>query len=234
MKITHIEARDLEDAWRQAIRAALINGRTYEITHGSFEGHQRKEIEFVIGRIRHPGSRPIVPMMPIGLPQPTDMKYVEEYKRRYLMSSIKSPNEQYTYGEDLEPQFMAIAKMYTEGGYGTNQATMTIGSRESVKLADPPCLRIIDTRVQDGRLHFFVYFRSWDLWGGFPSNMAAIQLMKEDLAQLINVEDGELLFASKGLHLYDHHWDVCQNLVSMPSDHFTPNARNTGADWEVK
>ena len=65
-------------------------------------------------------------------------------------------------------------------------------------LLDPPCLRSIDTRIQDNKLHFVIYFRSWDLWGGFPANLAAIQQMKEYMASQIGVEDGEIIASSKG------------------------------------
>jgi thymidylate synthase len=43
------------------------------------------------------------------------------------------------------------------------------------------------------RLHFILYFRSWDLWAGFPSNLAAIQLLKEYMGQEIGVEDGSIV-----------------------------------------
>ena len=72
-----------------------------------------------------------------------------------------------------------------------------------IKLDDPPCLRIIDTRVRYGKLHFILYFRSWDLWGGFPSNLGGLQLVKQYMAEEIGVEDGEIIAVSKGLHLYD-------------------------------
>ena len=61
------------------------------------------------------------------------------------MTSFKEQNEEYTYGEDLEPQIPEIIRMYKEEGFNTNQAYMAIGSRESIKLADPPCLRGIHT-----------------------------------------------------------------------------------------
>jgi len=73
-----------------------------------------------------------------------------------------------------------------------------------------PSLRFIDTRVSNGKLHFFPYFRSWDLWGGFPSNLAGLQMMKEYMAAEIGVEDGEMVVASKGLHLYDYSWDLAR------------------------
>jgi hypothetical protein len=84
------------------------------------------------------------------------------------------------------------------------------------------CLRQIDTRImakdglkkdEDPALHFFLYFRSWDLWGGFPANLGAIRLMQEYMADSIGVEAGEIIASSKGLHLYDHSWDIAQMRV---------------------
>jgi len=103
-------------------------------------------------------------------------------------------------------QVQEVIDMYKTDGYGTNQACMEIGQPTDIALGDPPCLRLIDTRIRYGKLHFFCYFRSWDLWGGLPSNLAGIQKLKEFMADEIGVEDGELMAASKGLHLYDHCW----------------------------
>lgn len=104
-------------------------------------------------------------------------------------------------------QIDEVVKIYKTQGFGTNQAVMEIGMPSDIKLTDPPCLRIIDTRVRYGKLHFMIYFRSWDLWAGFPSNLAALQLLKEYMAMEIGVEDGEMIACSKGLHLYDYSWE---------------------------
>jgi len=72
---------------------------------------------------------------------------------------------------------------------------------------------MIDTRLREGKLNFVVYFRSWDLWAGFPSNMAALQLLKEYMASEIGVEDGELVAMSKGLHLYEYTWELAKAVV---------------------
>jgi thymidylate synthase len=64
--------------------------------------------------------------------------------------------------------------------------------------------------VRYGKLHFFVYFRSWDLWGGFPANLGALQMLKEDMAKRIGVEPGETIAYSKGLHLYKYIWELAQ------------------------
>jgi len=113
-------------------------------------------------------------------------------------------------------------------GFGNNQACMTIAQPSDIHLTDPPCLRQIDCRIYDSetsagkrdlehvhqddtnRLHFVVYFRSWDLWGGFPPNLAAVVHLQEYMAGEIGVEPGELICSSKGLHLYDMYWELAR------------------------
>jgi thymidylate synthase len=229
----YIDAFDLDDAWFQALSKILDEGHVYKITRGSYEGQKRLEFDFVTIRVRNPGHQ-IIPIIPEGMsiPAPTDMDYIQGYLS-YLMTGAKTDTEDYTYGERLvEPkarvkekidgkemikeipldcnQIEEVIKMYKEKGHGTNQATMEIGMPSDLKLEDPPCLRIIDTRIRYGKLHFVLYFRSWDLWGGFPSNCGGLQLVKQYMAGEIGVGDGEIIACSKGLHLYDYSWDLAK------------------------
>jgi len=214
MQISVVEARDLPEAWFLCLRRTLAQGREYTIDRGSNVGQRRKELDFIVLQVRHPGNRPLVPDVPSGVPPPSSMEYVENYLQ-YLLTSFKADREQYTYGEDLESQIPELIRIYKEGGHNTNQGFMAVGSRESIRLPDPPCLRGIDTRVENGRLHFIVYFRSWDLWAGLPSNLAGIQLLKEYVASEIGVEDGELIALSKGLHLYDYTWELARTAARL-------------------
>ena len=214
MQITQIEARDLPEAWFLCLRKTLTQGREYTIERGSNVGHRRKELDFIVLQVKHPGRRPLTPDVPQGVPPPSSMEYVENYLQ-YLITSLKADNEQYTYGEDLAQQIPELIRIYKEGGHNTNQGFMAVGSRDSIKLSDPPCLRGIDTRIKDGKLHFILYFRSWDLWAGFPSNLAGIQLMKEYVASEIGVADGEIIALSKGLHLYDYTWELAKAAARM-------------------
>lgn len=157
----------------------------------------------------------------------------------YLMTGEKKSNEQYTYGERLtqtlwrdHPYFSAVAyvsqvdeviRRFKEDGYGTNQCSMSISQPSDIHLSDPPCLRELDCRIfptkglKDGEklaLHFFPYYRSWDLWGGLPLNLAALRVMQEYMAEAIGVEAGEMICSSKGLHLYDFSWDIAKLRVN--------------------
>lgn len=211
--------------------------RKRKIDKGSYEGEYRLEFDYITGRVVFPGVRPLIPDIPAhyGIPNPVEnMDYVEQYFARYLMSDVKEANEQYTYGERIttaltQPishirrdethlsegeisatvnQVDEIISRYKKFGWINNQLIIQVGQPADIMLTDPPCLRQIDTRIEEDKLHFFVYFRSWDLWGGFPANLAAIQLLKEYMSSEIGVEDGEMIFASKGLHLYGYTWEV--------------------------
>jgi len=228
-----IDAFDLDDAWFQCLSQILEKGYVYTITRGSYEGQKRLEFDFVTIRVRKPAHQ-IIPIIPEGMsiPAPTDMDYIQGYLS-YLLTGAKTKTEDYTYGERLvDPkikvqervdgkemirdlplqvnQIEEVIKIYKEKGFGTNQAIMEIGMPSDIKLADPPCLRLIDTRVRYGKLNFILYFRSWDLWSGFPSNMGGLQLVKQYMAEEIGVADGEFIAVSKGLHLYDYAWDLAK------------------------
>ena len=211
MHLEFIKARDLPDAWFQCVYQILDTGRTYTIDRGSYEGQKRIEFDYITVHIKYPGKRPLLPDIPpaLGIPNPVDNDYLDQYLP-YVMTSMKKEGEEYTYGEYLEPQIKEVIRMYREDGHGTNQAYMTVGDPKTLYLSDPPCLRGIDTRIKDSKLHFVVYFRSWDLWNGFPANLGAIQLLKEYMAESIGVEDGQIIAASKGLHLYDYIWELAK------------------------
>ena len=145
----------------------------------------------------------------------------------YLMTASKKPEEDYTYGERLNAakwdkceragsppycfegctrtvfdQVNWVIDKYKTGKVRNNQLCMSIAQPGDMLLKDPPCLQLIDTRIQYGRLHFMPYFRSWDLWGGFPAYLGGLQILKEHMAGEIGVEPGETIATSKGLHIY--------------------------------
>ena len=207
---TLIEATTINDAWHQLIFRIVDEGRRYRIDRGSFAGQERYEFDFVLVKITHP-AEDMFPVFPpgISLPPPSDRRQVEEYFANYLFSPHMAEDEQYTYGQRLTGalgvnQVQEVIRMYREDGLCTNQGCMEVGMPSDILLPDPPCLRLVDTRVENGALHFFAYFRSWDLWGGFPVNLGGLELLKQHIAAELAVENGILLAASKGLHIYDH------------------------------
>jgi len=174
----------------------------------------------------------MLPQIPahLNIPNPVANGYVEEYLP-YLMTDAIDEKEQYTYGSritnsqdidfekdnyyitDYGDEFLSLHGYINQIDHfikvlketpNTNQAILQVGQPQDCLLDDPPCLRHIDMRVKEGELIFYPYFRSWDLWGGFPANLAGIAVLQKYMADEIGVKIGEIIASSKGLHLYGY------------------------------
>jgi thymidylate synthase len=234
-----IIAEHLDDAWHQAIRQCFQFGHEYRVNHGSYAGQLRYEFDFVDILVKRPWEQ-LIPLLPEGLsiPPPASREQIETYMADYLYADALSPNEDYRYGERLvAPKFRRVSRpdlskrhvvegdpvvmgvnqvaevirIYREGGFGTNQCTMEIASPNDILLMDPPCCRLIDTRVRYDRLHFIIYFRSWDLYAGFPVNLGGMELLKQMMADEIGVKNGSMVVVSKGLHIYEQYYELVES-----------------------
>lgn len=218
MKIVNIEATTIPDAWFQCIRAIHKSGSRSVVQQGSFVQETRLEFDFVTVHIKYPYALPYDAMLPeipphLGIPNPVMRGYVEDYMP-YLMESHVRENESYTYGSRIVFQLSKMRTLLRETP-NTNQAILQVARPEDCILEDPPCLRHIDIRVKDGRLHFFPYFRSWDLWAGFPANLAAIAVLQNFLSAEIGIEQGSIVASSKGLHVYGYVETLSRIAVSL-------------------
>lgn len=204
---THILATTIPDSWFQLISRVLDVGNKTIVQHGSFVGESRLEFYHATIHITHPYAEPWDTMLPeipahMGIPNPVTPGYIEQYLP-YLMTTKKQEGESYTYGERIMPQVPAMIQLLYSTP-NTNQAILQVAHPSDMNLDDPPCLRHIDMRVLDGALYFYPYFRSWDLWGGYPANLTAIAILQKYIADEIGVECGGITATSKGLHIYGY------------------------------
>ncbi len=234
MDIVTITARDLPEAWFLAIRKCLEpDVYEYTIEKGSFEGHKRKEFDLFVARIENPGSKPIVPDVPDGVPPPASLSQVEEYYKNYLLCEDKKVNEIYTYGEDIGYQLQGVLDNYSKG-FETNTACITVGSKESIYYEHSQCLRLIDTRIRYGKLHFVVYFRSWDLFcvsedteiltkNGWK-NIETID--ESDYIGSVDFNTGNMVYIPNvGIHRYKYNDDMVSIRNKRTDQLVTPNHR---------
>jgi len=220
-----IKGISLPDVWFQLVYRILEDDiHTFKIDKGSYAGETRKEFDYVTIQIEKPWlrdneGRPLVPEFPEGcsIPPPVEKDYPGQYAAKYLMSPYVAQGELYTYGSRLfqslfnsKCQVDRVIDTFRTYGYRNNQMILTIGLPTDLLLDDPPCLRSIDLRIQDNKLHFFPYFRSWSLWGGLPANLAGLSILQEYMAAEIGVSQGEMICSSKGLHLYGFECDVAK------------------------
>ena len=226
-----INATSIADAWFRLLYEVLPEaGASYrqEIQKGSFEGEQcRFQFPAAAILIQYP-QVDIVPVIPdgLGIPAPTTMEYIEDYFANYLMDPTLGENETYKYASRIHApmdkggtQLSRVMNVLKHTPL-TNQAIIEIGSPTDYDTCvgndgklEPPCLRLLDFKVlphPDGKLYLSVtcYFRSWDLWAGFPTNLGGIELLKQFVAMQAGLENGPMYAYSAGLHVYGHHEEI--------------------------
>ncbi|MFQ5339923.1 MAG: thymidylate synthase [Anaerolineae bacterium] len=171
------------------------------------EGYDRSYVEYVMSDRKEPGESYTYGER-LTRSRIDDDKLFWRAKGNKNMVDLRRVDDKVLYrmlNQDIFlNQIEWIIDTYKKHGHRNNQMVLQVAEPTDLILKDPPCLRHIDTRIQDNKLHFFVYFRSWDLWSGLPANLAGVQVLKEYMAQAIGVEDGEMVLESKGLHLYGY------------------------------
>ena len=100
---------------------------------------------------------------------------------------------------------------------------------------DPACLRVIDFKVISRKvvckdkdivceeptckgsfecishaLSVSVYFRSWDLWSGLPTNLGGIELLKQYVCSMTGLKNGPMYAYTSGGHIYGFQEEVAR------------------------
>ena len=78
-----------------------------------------------------------------------------------------------------------------------------VGQLESMKL--PPCHYVFQFNVQGNRLHCAMSMRSCDVFLGLPFNIASYALLTMMIAQVTELEPGELIISLGDTHVYQNH-----------------------------
>ena len=175
-------------------------------------GYERAYIEYLMSARKEPGESYTYGERLTRVPLIGDKLVWWEQENAEIVDK-RDIDGNIVFEEDVQlylNQIEWVIATYKQFGQRNNQLVLQVAHPSDLTLLDPPCLRSIDTRIQNDTLHFFVYFRSWDLWNGFPANLAAIQNLKEYMAGEIAVEDGQMIVESKGLHLYGYAEDLAK------------------------
>jgi len=241
VKPIHINAKTISDAWFQLLWSIFDNSYRQNIQRGSFEKEQyRLQYPGASIYIEFP-HQDIVPVIPtaLSIPSPTTMKYIEHYFADYLMNPELGENETYKYASRIweairlhpdhdSPKTTSIIEvihMLIETPF-TNHAVIEIAKPEDITCCvgkdgknDPPCLRLIDFKViPPDLLTVTVYFRSWDLWAGLPSNLGGIELLKQYVASEAGLKNGHMYAYSAGLHIYGYQEEIVRIRTMKPKE----------------
>lgn len=71
----------------------------------------------------------------------------------------------------------------------------------------PPCHILFQFWVADNKLSCQMYIRSWDVFLGGPFNIASYALLTMMIAQVTNLDLGDLVISSGDTHIYSNHFE---------------------------
>lgn len=93
----------------------------------------------------------------------------------------------------------------------------TLSPQENVangQMALAPCHYSFQCYVNDGKLSMLVNQRSADMFLGNPFNIASYALLTHMLAQVCDLEVGELIWSGGDCHIYNNHVEQMQEQIS--------------------
>jgi thymidylate synthase len=88
----------------------------------------------------------------------------------------------------------------------------------------PPCHYAFQFYVADGKLSCMFQMRSTDTLLGLPYNLASYALLTMMVAQVCDLELGELIYSGGDVHIYSNHIEQCEELLSR-KPHSLPTMR---------
>ena len=80
-----------------------------------------------------------------------------------------------------------------------------MGELDEMKL--PPCHLLYQFNVSEGRLNCAMTMRICDVFLGLPFNVASYALLTMMVAQVTDLEPGELIFSLGDTHVYQNHFE---------------------------
>ncbi|MFO8016300.1 MAG: thymidylate synthase [Candidatus Woesearchaeota archaeon] len=146
-------------------------------------------------------------------------KELEEYYPQVLTSrSIKGIN--YTYGQRLMDyngidQIKSVIEKLKKEPFTRRAIAVTWEADKDVYNKNAPCLDLVNFIVQDNKLFMNAYFRSHDMYRGWPQNCFALRKLQKHVSDETGIPMGDMTIFSASAHIYEENINEVQEIIDM-------------------
>lgn len=124
-----------------------------------------------------------------------------------------------TPGGGVIDQLQNVIERIQEKPYSRRHIVTAWNPGEIDEMALPPCHILFQFFVSEGRLHLHMYQRSCDMFLGVPFNIASYSLLLSMVAQVTDIDPGEVIITLGDAHIYEiHHDQVEGQLTREPKE----------------
>lgn len=203
-----IKAKSISDAWHRGLNIIWNHGQVITDERGS----EIKEFMNLMIVIEDPYTDRI----------PEEIAWNEERLEEYAKQLISGENVQdfeYTYGQRLRnwnekvDQIEYAIEKLKENPTSRRAIAVTWIPHVDTKVDEVPCMMLDDFKIRDGKVHLTTLFRSHDFGGAYPANLYGLSKLLEYVAERIGVAPGMITTISISAHIYDHDWELVENIV---------------------
>jgi thymidylate synthase len=111
-------------------------------------------------------------------------------------------------------QLLELISGIKEDPYGRRHIISAWNPGEIEMMALPPCHMMAQFYVSNGKLSCHMYQRSADMFLGVPFNIASYALFTNMIAQVCNLDIGDLIISFGDAHIYHNHIDAVKEQLS--------------------
>lgn len=218
LSLIKIRRQTIGEAWVQVLKHLLKLGVKSEAVHHYFNRKTGQYRELLNLAVVIEGEDPEDPKVYDFFPfNRSDLDtYIEEFLKP------ERGDEPYTYGERLfnynglnqvERMVEKLKKFPFDKGALAVLWQPKIDNFPVRKPWRTPCLTLIQGQCFGGKFYLTAYFRSNDMFGGWPFNAFALRFLQKQISDRLGVEMGSLVTISNMAHLYEHDFAAAARIV---------------------